>query len=310
MDANINILDKWGRDPLSIAINAKHDDVAKVLKANGAKLKSENYINSLVVAAAEGNLMEVRRLVENGIDVNKGDYDQRTALHLACAEGKLNIVEYLVSSSVNINPIDRWGETPLQEAIRHNRQAIVNYLRKYGGQEYSANHRKLDSPTPSKSSNFTNFGTEFEDFQNTPKGKGVERIDSSVILAKSQSIIFKQQPMRVTVYIVNSKKGKVVSFPPNCTLSDFLLLLKEKFNSKKPIKAVYNKQGVEIDNLDVIEKDDFLWIDFQEDEQIVESVLLEDGIHHDIIQSQHHETSSSIQSKNPHHFLVGDLMKK
>lgn len=34
------------------------------------------------MAAAEGNLDEVKRLVENGVDINKGDYDNRTALHL------------------------------------------------------------------------------------------------------------------------------------------------------------------------------------------------------------------------------------
>jgi ankyrin repeat protein len=42
-------------------------------------------LNNLI-AAGEGNIAQVKRLIENGVDPNMGDYDRRTALHLASAE--------------------------------------------------------------------------------------------------------------------------------------------------------------------------------------------------------------------------------
>ena len=50
------------------------------------------------------------------VDLNKGDYDKRTPLHLASAEGHLvDIVRFLLENNVTVNPKDRWGNTPLHE---------------------------------------------------------------------------------------------------------------------------------------------------------------------------------------------------
>jgi len=42
----------------------------------------------LCAAAATGNLAKLEQLAKEDIDLNCGDYDSRTALHLAAAEGK------------------------------------------------------------------------------------------------------------------------------------------------------------------------------------------------------------------------------
>ena len=42
------------------------------------ELKFENAAGRLCAAAFADNLFELQRLVENGIDANSGDYDQRT----------------------------------------------------------------------------------------------------------------------------------------------------------------------------------------------------------------------------------------
>jgi len=68
----------------------------------------------LISACASGNTDIVHELISK-IDINKGDYDYRTPLHLASAEGHVNIVEILLNNNAKVNPKDRWGNTPLHE---------------------------------------------------------------------------------------------------------------------------------------------------------------------------------------------------
>jgi glutaminase len=98
------------------------------LKKNQSKIEG---IISLCSAASEGDALEVRHLVAQGVDINLADYDGRTALHLAASEGHTNIIEYLISKKVNLNPIDRWGNTPLADAYRSKHQTVIDLLEKY-----------------------------------------------------------------------------------------------------------------------------------------------------------------------------------
>ena len=42
------------------------------------------------------------------VDINKGHYEKRTALHLAVGEGHLGLVEFLCKSGADVNARDRW----------------------------------------------------------------------------------------------------------------------------------------------------------------------------------------------------------
>ncbi|MBL0318586.1 MAG: glutaminase A [Alphaproteobacteria bacterium] len=90
---------------------------------------------SLIWAASQGDINEIRRLIAYGIDLNKGDYDGRTALHLAAAEGQLETVAYLLKKDVEINPRDRWDGTPLTDAKRHKHADVATLLEQQGGIE-------------------------------------------------------------------------------------------------------------------------------------------------------------------------------
>lgn len=59
------------------------------------KYLQENRTVSLINAAANGDLDEIKRLQAMGVDLNQADYDGRTALHLASTGNQLDTVTYL-----------------------------------------------------------------------------------------------------------------------------------------------------------------------------------------------------------------------
>ena len=80
---------------------------------------SERSAAVLLNAVQRGDIVAVRRMVENGYDPKGTDYDKRSALHLAAAEGFLSICEFLIDKGADVNCEDRWKGTPLTDAIKH-----------------------------------------------------------------------------------------------------------------------------------------------------------------------------------------------
>ena len=83
----------------------------------------------LITAAVNGDLSSLQRLEARGVDLNAGDYDRRTALHLAASEGQFNAVRYLLERGVTPAPEDRWGGTSLDDAIREHHHEVAALLR-------------------------------------------------------------------------------------------------------------------------------------------------------------------------------------
>lgn len=69
------------------------------------------------------------------VDISKGDYDNRTPLHLAAGEGHVDVVELLCKHGANVNAEDRWGGKPLDDALEKRHERVVAILRKYGATE-------------------------------------------------------------------------------------------------------------------------------------------------------------------------------
>ena len=77
---------------------------------SGPVTSTEVDASDMCEAAAGGDIERLRGLVSKGADLNQGDYDRRTALHLAASEGLLPVLQYLLEEAkVDANPVDRWG---------------------------------------------------------------------------------------------------------------------------------------------------------------------------------------------------------
>ncbi len=88
-------------------------------------------VNSVCSAASQGDLDEMKRLEAKGVNLNDGDYDNRTPIHLAASEGQTTVVQYCIEKGVDLNPQDRWGGTPLVDAYRGNHAEVIALLEKH-----------------------------------------------------------------------------------------------------------------------------------------------------------------------------------
>ncbi|KAL3823130.1 hypothetical protein ACHAXA_006460 [Cyclostephanos tholiformis] len=182
-----------GKSPRRRASSSTHQRGA-IPEEQGGKSGSLNLDANLIVAAAEGDIDEVKALCESigsmcqialelaadaghrrnpsldassgsasvvraALDINKGDYDNRTALHVAAAGGHLDVIEYLCMKGANVNAVDRWGGRPLDDALYKGSDRVAETLRRYGdstrvcaatacqGDELSAQEPSADHPS-------------------------------------------------------------------------------------------------------------------------------------------------------------------
>ena len=104
------------------------DNNNKINPIENRMMVESNLTFELIWAARMGDITEVRRNIALGADVNKGDYDNRTALHLAAAEGQENVVKYLLDKGADANAKDRWKLRPIDDAKINNYDSIVEIL--------------------------------------------------------------------------------------------------------------------------------------------------------------------------------------
>lgn len=144
----------------------------KYLRSLGARPGSASKVTNFIKAAADGDIDEVEMLLLSGeIDINEGDYDKRTAMHLAAGEGKADIVELLCKHKANVNVQDRWGNKPLDDAERGNGNKCTTILKSFGA---TNGYRKEDiGDSTTRRREISNFKVTFEELEMIDKiGKG------------------------------------------------------------------------------------------------------------------------------------------
>jgi hypothetical protein len=170
--AKVNRSDRWGGSPLDDAHRHRHKEIIIYLRDLGASSGTTNNMSNFITAAADGDVDEVALLLSVGeIDLNEGDYDRRTALHLAAGEGKVEVVKLLCQRGANVNVEDRWGSRPLDDAVSSKHQECAQILVGYGA-EHGAKLAQLEDSS-SRRRELANFETAFEELEMIDRiGKG------------------------------------------------------------------------------------------------------------------------------------------
>lgn len=77
---------------------------------------SDSISSNFIKMCHEGDIDGVKNMLisNKGMNLNTGDYDKRTPLHLASAEGHYEIVKLLLDNGAEITK-DRWSNTPINE---------------------------------------------------------------------------------------------------------------------------------------------------------------------------------------------------
>lgn len=96
---------------------------------------------------ANGSVEGVKSLMLKGANLEVGDYDGRTPLHLAASEGHLNMIKFMIETGLkNLNPLDRWGNTPLDDAKRGKFKDVIVLLSIHGAKTKQNLQQKAKAP--------------------------------------------------------------------------------------------------------------------------------------------------------------------
>ena len=121
-----------------------HLAVVRRLIEQNAEVDARTSTNStpLRTASFNGHLDIVRCLVENGAEVNARRIDLSTPLMAACYNNHIDVASYLVENGADIHLEDHLGNTALHYATRRGHVEVVGKLLALGA-EQKQNHKYL-----------------------------------------------------------------------------------------------------------------------------------------------------------------------
>ncbi len=93
--------------------------------------------NELFDAASRGDVRTLGQLISHGMNVNSGNAERETALHMAAAKGQYSAVIYLLNHGANINARTVTNWLPIHHATRFRHAQIANYLKQRGSSPYA-----------------------------------------------------------------------------------------------------------------------------------------------------------------------------
>jgi hypothetical protein len=97
--------------------------------------------NQLYTASENGNVELVKKLLEQGDDVNKVNNNGETPLYIASRNGHIEVVKILLAAGADINKANNNGATPLLIASQNGHIEVVKVLLKAGADINKANNK-------------------------------------------------------------------------------------------------------------------------------------------------------------------------
>jgi len=132
--AGVGVRDREGKTALDIATEKGYVAITQLLKdrTEGRKPVCSISRSAVHIAAVNGSLEEVQRLVEDGMSLDCGDPFGRTALWGAAKNGHKSIITFLLQNGSCVNVPDCEGVTPLGIAAREGHDGVVRELLNHG----------------------------------------------------------------------------------------------------------------------------------------------------------------------------------
>lgn len=97
------------------------------------------HVSEALWAASKGDVRTLQRLLGEQYNLELGDYDQRTPMHLAAAGGHMEVIEFLLENGVS--PIaDRWGGFPISDALENGHYEIAELFDARGYSKSNPEH--------------------------------------------------------------------------------------------------------------------------------------------------------------------------
>jgi ankyrin repeat protein len=162
--ANVNATDSGkGGTPLDYAHWGDQEEVIETLNAHNAQREHEKGgkgigQSSLIHdAALDGDIDEVQRQLDAGVDPNLKSSKGATPLFYAVYGGHLEIVELLITRGADVNAVHH-NNSVLHQAHSYNDQEIVELLEVHGAEVANKVSGKGDGKGKSAFLSITNFG--------------------------------------------------------------------------------------------------------------------------------------------------------
>ncbi|MFC1781263.1 ankyrin repeat domain-containing protein [Planctomycetota bacterium] len=119
--ADVNVLTDSDVSPLYIAELKDYEEIANLLRKNGA----EDISPTLYGAFENGDIEQIKLLISQGADINVKINRGQTLLHMASERGDKEIAELLIENGADINAKNNAGGSSLHSAVMSGHKNIV-----------------------------------------------------------------------------------------------------------------------------------------------------------------------------------------
>ena len=148
--ANINLQDKYGRTALHIAALRRRMSIARYLLRCGADMTMKDKWGANVIEVAFPSLQIL--LLQHDIEI-EADMDIKHLLFLAAEQGKMKAVQRLIEVGGDVQVKDAYGRSPYERAKQAGKVEVARYLDQIG--RFAAESSSL-VVTPNTSSDSVN----------------------------------------------------------------------------------------------------------------------------------------------------------
>jgi hypothetical protein len=97
----------------------------------------------MTTAASSNDVNDVRRLLDDGEDINATNESGETAFSYACANDALEVAKLLYAHGANINTVDNGGGSPLDWAVCWSSTEFRDWLKGVGGTRHDDSYTDL-----------------------------------------------------------------------------------------------------------------------------------------------------------------------